>query len=152
MFRFVRRLRRRLRLLPATPFFSASLSSLRPPISVGPRFECLQTNRCALLWSVSYPCSIFHCFQSRLFNASALHLSTLASSLPLVRNPEESLPSQPFGRFPSSSAPAFRSLVHSRGCQTWSELPLQLHNFCSFLSWMCSQLSLFGLPVGSGRF
>ena len=34
-------------------------------LSVGPRFECLQTKRCALLWSVSYPCSIFHTLVSR---------------------------------------------------------------------------------------
>ena len=40
-------------------------------LSVGPRFECLQTKRCALLWSVSYPCSIFHTLVSRLPSSSA---------------------------------------------------------------------------------
>ena len=56
---------RRLLPLPVTPFSQTSLPSLEPKISVGPRFECLQTKRCALLWSVSYPCSIFHTLVSR---------------------------------------------------------------------------------------
>ena len=34
-------------------------------LRVGPRFECLQTKRCAYLWSVRYPCSIFHTLVSR---------------------------------------------------------------------------------------
>ena len=48
-----------------SPFSQTSLPSPGPKVSVGPRFECLQTKRCALLWSVSYPCSIFHTLVSR---------------------------------------------------------------------------------------
>jgi len=114
------------------------LSSLRPLVSVGPHFACLQAKRCALLWSVSYPCSIFHTLVSRLCNVSTLFFRIKSARCPLVQVPEETLSSRPRGRFPSSSAPAFRMLVHSRGCLARYELPLQIHNFRSFSSRVCS--------------
>ena len=104
--------------LPAAPFSQTSLPSPGPKVSVGPRFECLQTKRCALLWSVSYPCSIFHALASRLFNASASIELQLPYRCPLVQEPEDSFSSRPLGRFPSSSAPAFspaRSLTQVPG-------------------------------------
>ena len=108
---------------------------------VGPRFECLQTKRCALLWSVSYPCSIFHAFASRLFNASASIELQLPYRCPLVQEPEDSLSSRPFGRFPSSSAPAFspaRSLTQVPGSVRVTSANSQLSQFL--------QLTVFSSP------
>ena len=130
--RFVRCLRRRYQLFPVNPFFSTSLSSLRPPISVGPRIACLQAKRCVYLWYAHYPCSIFQYFYSRLFNVSSHHSKNLTLPLPLVQDFRRILFPVGSRRFPSSSAPAFHLHVHSRGCLTRSELALQLHNFCSF--------------------
>jgi len=52
-------------------------------LRVGPRFECLQTKRCAYLWYARYPCSIFHTLVSRLFN----HLRSQRFSIPLMTAP-----------------------------------------------------------------
>ena len=52
-------------------------------LRVGPRFECLQTKRCAYLWYARYPCSIFHTLVSRLFN----HLRSQRFSIPLTTAP-----------------------------------------------------------------
>ena len=113
---------RRLLPLPVTPFSQTSLPSLEPKISVGPRFECLQTKRCALLWSVSYPCSIFHTLVSRF---TTLRLKSdkpesLRCHSPTIRRQSFRPAVKPA---PSSSAPAFRLHVRSRGCLTRSELP-----------------------------
>jgi hypothetical protein len=90
-------------------------------------------------------------FGSASFNA---HLFAVASPrLPFGHAPSEevaqSLSSWPFSRFPSSSAPAFRPLTHSRKCLAWSELPLQAHNSCSSLADSVSAHP-FWLPVGTG--
>ena len=75
-----------------------------PPIagagkSVGPHFECLQTKRCAYLWSARYPCSIFHHLWSRL--------SVACSTVHKARDTR---------RHSSSSAPAISTRpLRSRG-------------------------------------
>ena len=110
---------------------------------VGPRFECLQTKRCALLWYVRYPCSIFHHLWSRLFNASiACARVEVHSKLFPVDSP-----------VPSSSAPAFRLLFHSRGCFGSVRVTSANSQLSQFLPVVCIvRFSLFGLPVGSGQF
>ena len=58
--RLIWRLRFRQFVFPLADLVSNFAPITRTVFGVGPRFECLQTKRCALLWSVSYPCSIFH--------------------------------------------------------------------------------------------
>ena len=120
---------------------------------VGPRFECLQTKRCALLWSVSYPCSIFHALASRLFNASASIELQLPYRCPLVQEPEDSLSSRPFGRFPSSSAPAFspaRSLTPVPGSVRVTSANSQLSQFLQ-LTVLSSPFLAFQLALGDSQ-
>jgi len=83
---------------PPLPVSARSRKSLQivTPITgavsgAGPRFECLQTKRCAYLWFARYPCSIFHPLGSRL--------SILICHNSVVTCPRWSS---------SSSAPAFR--------------------------------------------
>ena len=117
--------------------------------SVGPRFECLQTKRCALLWYVSYPCSIFHTLVSRFTTPrSQVKFNTL--SLPqsgILRYLSARLLHRPLAVPP----PPFRLLAYLRRCLTRSELPLSTHSSDSFFrGFVCDHVSLFGLPVGSG--
>jgi hypothetical protein len=56
--------------LPVSARSRKSLQTITPITGAvsgaGPRFECLQTKRCAYLWFARYPCSIFHPLGSRL--------------------------------------------------------------------------------------
>jgi hypothetical protein len=119
--------------------------------SVGPRFECLQTKRCALLWSVSYPCSIFHHLWSR-FTTPRLQVKSKTLSLPqsgILRYLSARLLHRPLAVPP----PPFHLLAYLRRCPARSELPLSTHSFDSFFrGFVCDHVSLFGLPVGSGLF
>lgn len=82
---------RRLLPLPVTPFSQTSLPSLEPKISVGPRFECLQTKRCCVTLVSTLP--LLHFSPSLVAvvpRLSAIRRVTYALSI-----------------FSSSSAPAF---------------------------------------------
>jgi len=102
----------------------------------GPRFACLQTKRCAWLWSARYPCSIFHHLWSRLplsFHHSSAAMSLQGSS--------------------SSSAPAIRRSISTHvAASSGPSYPCASHRFRSYCLHRCLVWSLFGSPVGSGRF
>ena len=92
-------------------------------LRVGPRFECLQTKRCAYLWYARYPCSIFHSLESRLYNVPVSG-EYYTCTLP-----------------PSSSAPAFspaRSLTQVPGSVRVTSANSQLSQFL--------QLTVFSSP------
>jgi hypothetical protein len=102
---------------------------------VGPRFVCLQTKRCAWLWSARYPCSIFHHFWSRL-STPTCKLSLKAHDVALAVPP------------PRSNLPVPLTRPTSKVRVT---LPL-LSQLTRLFFQPMSRLSRVGLPAGSGRF
>jgi len=103
---------------PPLPVSARSRKSLQivTPITgavsgAGPRFECLQTKRCAYLWFARYPCSIFHPLGSRLSISASSQLSSdvLYGTL-AVPPPRFDAPSPLAWRF--SSGPSYPGQSH----------------------------------------
>jgi len=111
--------------LPAAPFSQTSLPSPGPKVSVGPRFECLQTKRCAYFGMHATPAPFFT-LSSRGCTTYRFRVNTTPVRCPLAVPP-----------------PHFDLLVHSRGCLVWSELPLRTHSSRSFSSGRIFRFAVF---------
>ena len=111
--------------MPAAPFSQTSLPSPGPKVSVGPRFECLQTKRCAYFGMHATPAPFFT-LSSRGCTTYRFRVNTTPVRCRLAVPP-----------------PRFGLHVDSRRCLAWSELPLRTHSFRSFSSGRIFRFAVF---------